>query len=342
MFAFCLFKQKKHLSVFLVLTMLFFVKNSIAESYIVVDLDTSKVINRHEAFKRWYPASLTKLMTAYLAFDALRLGKFTISTPVYISDHAKSVVPVRSKYKAGTYIPFISALQLILVHSTNDLAVALAEAIGGNEDNFVLQMNEMTKKIGMMRTHFMNPHGLFDKNHYSTAYDIALLATKIRQDFPQYAHFFKIQGLEMQNSRRIIKNSNNLLGRFEGADGLKTGFTCASGYNLAASATRDEKTLVAIVLGAQTIEDRELLTAQLLEEGFENKKDLSETLSSLQKEELNSDWNKVPDMRSFACGQAARKKNAPYVNSKKKAVFPSPYLSENLELKNIIPIKTFE
>jgi D-alanyl-D-alanine carboxypeptidase len=223
------------------------------------------VLSQDRAGAAWYPASLTKLMTAYLTFQALREGKLTLDQQITVSAIANMQEPSKIGVGAGRKVSVDFALQALLVHSANDMAVVLAEAVGGDLPSFVLKMNRTAKQIGMTGTRFLNPHGLHNPDHYSTARDLALLAAKVHQDFPGHRHYFDQE--HMTAGKRKLRNTNALLRLMKEADGMKTGFICPSGFNLVASATRDGRTLMAVVLGASSGTSRAEWAKSLLELG---------------------------------------------------------------------------
>lgn len=274
-----------------------------ANPYMVVDVASGKVLAHNEAFKRWYPASLTKMMTAYVAFRALRSGQKTLESPVRMSVAATKEPPSKMGYKAGSVMTMDTALKIMLVKSANDVAVAVGESLGGSKAGFVAMMNNEARRIGMFGSHFANPHGLPDPNNYSTARDMALLAAQLRREFPEYAHYFNTEAIDTGDGKKVQANYNILLGRFNGADGMKTGFVCASGFNLAGSATRNGRTIVAIVLGSPRQEDRTVQAAELLTNGFATKGGGGATLASLAP--YGSDNNQVTDLRAQICSQQA-------------------------------------
>ncbi len=240
-----------------------------ARPQIVLEADSGKVLSHKQAFDRWHPASLTKMMTAYVVFDAIKSGEITMGSPVRVSKYALSKPPSKMGFPVGTILNIENAIKIILVKSANDIAVAIAESLSGSEKAFAARMNKTARKLGMNGTNFVNPHGLHDPQQYTTARDMALLARALFRDFPQYAHLLKVPLLRFGNKQ--LKSYNRLLGRFEGADGIKTGYICASGFNIAASATRSGKRLIAIVLGAASSHERGIRTAKLLNSGFEGK-----------------------------------------------------------------------
>ncbi len=214
----------------------------------------------------WYPASLTKMMTAYLAFEALRDNKATPGTRVIISKNARKQPPTKLGLGVGKDIPLSDALRALIMKSANDVAVAIAETLGGSEQTFIKMMNQKAAELGMLNTHFINPHGLPAEQQVTTARDMALLSQALLRDFPEHAPLYAMT--ETQIGKITIGTHNAILKKVEGGDGIKTGFTCASGYNLAASATRDGRQMIAIVLGEPTSAKRNARAAALLEHGF--------------------------------------------------------------------------
>ncbi|HWD14841.1 D-alanyl-D-alanine carboxypeptidase [Pseudochrobactrum sp. sp1633] len=274
-----------------------------ANPYMAVDVATGKVLDHNDAFKRWYPASLTKMMTAYVVFRALRSGQKTLESPVRMSVAATKEPPSKMGYKAGSVLTLDNALKIMLVKSANDVSVAVGESIGGSKAGFAKMMNAEAKRIGMIGSNFTNPHGLPDPNNYSTARDMALLAAQLRREFPEYAHYFNTEAIDPGEGKKVQANYNILLGRFNGADGMKTGFVCASGFNLAGSATRNGRTIVAIVLGAAKQEDRALKAAELLQNGFATRGGGGATLATLAP--YGSNNNQATDLRAQICSQQA-------------------------------------
>lgn len=274
-----------------------------ANPYMTVDVATGKVLSHQNAFKRWYPASLTKMMSAYVVFRALRSGQLTLASPVRMSVAATKEPPSKMGYKAGSVMTLDTALKIMLVKSANDVSVAVGESVGGSKSRFVAMMNAEARRLGMFGTHFTNPHGLPDKNNYSTARDMALLAAQLRREFPEYAHYFSTEAIDPGAGKKIQPNYNILLGRFNGADGMKTGFVCSSGFNLAGSATRNGRTIVTVVLGAARQEDRAVLAADLLSKGFATRGGGGATLATLAP--YGSNNNQATDLRAQICSQQA-------------------------------------
>jgi D-alanyl-D-alanine carboxypeptidase len=226
-----------------------------------------RVIYAEDQDDLWHPASLTKIMTAYLAFEALKSGKITLETKIATSELANSQPPSKVGLPVGAEMTVDLALRALIIKSANDVAVMLAEHIGGSQDVFVEKMNATAKRLGMSRTVFVNPNGLPAPEQVTTAHDLGRLAKAVLRDFPEYASLWSM--VDMQIGRRRLRTHNGLLKTYEGADGLKTGFICDSGYNVVATATREGRKLVAVVLGESSGRERSLRAASMLEHGFQ-------------------------------------------------------------------------
>ncbi|WP_315722264.1 MULTISPECIES: D-alanyl-D-alanine carboxypeptidase family protein [unclassified Bradyrhizobium] len=237
-----------------------------AEALLLVEADTGKVLEAQNATYPWYPASVTKLMTAYVTLKAVKDGKASLDTLLTVSPTAASQSPSKMGYRPGTQVTVDNALKMMLVKSANDMAVVLAEGIGGSIDGFSIMMNETAQKLGMTQTSYVNPNGLPADGQITSARDLAILARAIIRDLPEYEYFVHIPSIRY--GRRVVQNFNRLIGRYPGADGFKTGFICASGYNLVASATRNGKRLIAVVLGASSGQMRAVRAIQMLDRGF--------------------------------------------------------------------------
>ncbi|TMJ58087.1 MAG: D-alanyl-D-alanine carboxypeptidase [Alphaproteobacteria bacterium] len=239
-----------------------------AEALLVVEADTGKVLEAQNATYPSYPASVTKLMTAYVTLKAVKEGRISLDTTLTVSPVAASQSPSKMGLRPGTQVTVDNALKMMLVKSANDMAVVLAEGVGGSIDGFSAMMNENAQRLGMTQTSYVNPNGLPADGQVTSARDLAMLARAIIGDVPEYEYFVHIPSIRF--GRRVTQNFNKLIGRYPGADGFKTGFICASGYNLVASATRNGKRLIAVVLGASSGQARAVKAAQLLERGFGN------------------------------------------------------------------------
>src|SRR5512141_413255 len=239
-----------------------------AEALLVVEADTGKVLEAQNATYPWYPASVTKMMTAYVTLKAVKDGKLTLDTLFSVSPVAASQSPSKMGFRPGTQVTVDNALKMMLVKSANDMAVVLAEGVGGSIDGFSALMNQNAQRLGMTQTSYVNPNGLPADGQITSARDLAILARAIIRDLPEYEYFVHIPSIRF--GRKVTQNFNKLIGRYPGADGFKTGFICASGYNLVASATRNGKRLIAVVLGASSGQIRAVRAAQMLERGFAN------------------------------------------------------------------------
>ncbi len=239
-----------------------------AEALLVVEADSGKVLQAENATYPWYPASVTKLMTAYVTLKAVKDGRISLDTLLTVSPVATAQSPSKMGFRSGTQVTVDNALKMMLVRSANDMAVVLAEGVGGSIDGFSAEMNQTAQRLGMTQTSYVNPNGLPAEGQITSARDLAILARAIIHDLPEYEYFVHIPSIRF--GRKVTQNFNKLIGRFPGADGMKTGFICASGYNLVASATRNGRRLIAVVLGASSGQMRAVRAAQLLERGFAN------------------------------------------------------------------------
>ena len=233
---------------------------------IVVDAKTGEVLYAQQADSPRYPASITKVMTLYLTFEALANGKLSPNEMITVSPRAAAEAPTKLGLRPGQTIAVADAMNAVAVKSANDMAVALAEKIGGNENRFAAMMTLKAQELGMNNSHFVNANGLPDSRQLTTARDIAILSRAVMRDYPQYYALFGRK--EFVWHGRVINNHNGLLGKMPGVDGIKTGFTNASGYNLAASAVRDNRRLIAVVMGGNSVAARDSHVADLLETGF--------------------------------------------------------------------------
>src|SRR5712672_2810085 len=237
-----------------------------AEALLVVEADTGKVLQAENATYPWYPASVTKLMTAYVTLNAVKDGRISLDSLLTVSPVAAAQSPSKMGFRPGIQVTVDNALKMMLVKSANDMAVVLAEGIGGSIDGFSAQMNQTAQRLGMTQSSYVNPNGLPADGQITSARDLAILARAIIRDLPEYEYFVHIPSIRF--GRKVTQNFNKLIGRYPGADGFKTGFICASGYNLVASATRNGRRLIAVVLGASSGTMRAVRAAQLLDRGF--------------------------------------------------------------------------
>jgi D-alanyl-D-alanine carboxypeptidase len=237
-----------------------------ATPYLVVDADSDQVLMENEATAPWYPASLTKLMTVYVALDAVRGGKLTLDTPLIMSARAARMPPSKMGFRPGTQVTLDNALKMLMVKSPNDVAVMVAEGVSGSIEAFADDMNADAQRLGLHESHFVNPNGLHNPAHVSSARDMATIARALLREFPDHADLFSIGALQL--GRQYIPNHNGLLGRYPGADGMKTGFTCPAGFNVVASANHSGRRLIVVVLGAPSARSRNQEAADLFDRGF--------------------------------------------------------------------------
>ena len=276
-----------------------------AEAKLLVDVATGKVLHAENATYPWYPASVTKLMTAYTVLRSVKEGRIKLDTVITVTRDAAAQQPVKMGFAVGTRLTIDNALKMMLVKSANDVAVAIAEGVGGSIGGFADMMNANARRLGMSESHFVNPNGLPAEDHVTSARDLAILARAIINEFPEYDFYFHIHSI--QYGSRVIHNYNSLLDRYPGADGMKTGFICASGYNLVATATRNGRRLIAIILGAWSGAVRAQQAASLLETGF-NGAGLSWLTPSLGTVDALAPIDaQPPNLREEMCGGHRRK-----------------------------------
>jgi D-alanyl-D-alanine carboxypeptidase len=237
-----------------------------AEARLLIDAESGRVLESENAAYPWYPASVTKLMTTYVTLRAIREERITLDTVLAVGPNAAAQLPSKMGFKVGTQLTVDNTLKMMLVHSANDMAVVLAEGVSGSIEKFSDQMNANAQRLGMTQTHYVNPNGLPDDQQVTSARDLAILARALLHEFPDYDSYWHIGAIRL--GKRVMRNTNRLLDAYPGADGMKTGFICASGFNLVASASRGDKRLIAVVLGASSSAARTLRAAQMFERGF--------------------------------------------------------------------------
>lgn len=233
----------------------------------VIDARSGEVLHSRNADTRLHPASLTKMMTLYVVFDAVRRGEITMDTKVKISRHAASEPPSKLGLRAGQTIALRYLVRAAAVKSANDAATALGEAIEGSEAAFARRMTRTAEAMGMTRTTFKNAHGLTESGHLSTARDMTTLGRQLFYDFPEYYNLFSRRSTDA-GLRQVANTNRRLLAAYRGADGIKTGYTNAAGFNLVASAERNGKRVIATVFGGQSTASRNARVAELLDMGF--------------------------------------------------------------------------
>lgn len=237
---------------------------------LVVDLSNGKILHAQNKHELRYPASLVKMMTLYITFKKINEGSLSLNKKLNVSRKAAAMPRTNLDLRAGSKITVREAILGMIVHSSNDAAVVLAEAIGGSEAEFVVIMNKQAKKLGMKNTTFRNASGWPHKQQKSTAYDLAKLAIALKQHFPQFFSWFTITKFTL-NGRTYVSH-NHIVRNYQWATGLKTGFTCSSGFNVATTASQNGKHLVGIVLGGDTSRARDKHMISLLDQSFKKAK----------------------------------------------------------------------
>jgi len=235
-------------------------------AHIVVDAETGKVISQSDADRTLYPASLTKIMTLLLVFEALDAKKVTLRSPVLFSTNAANMPPSKIGLKAKQSISIDNAIKSLVTKSANDVSVALAEKIGGSESRFAQMMNLRARQIGMTQTHFVNASGLHNPRQISSARDMAKLAMYAMKNYPHYYHYFSLK--EFAFNGKVHKNHNHLMKTYRGMDGMKTGYIAASGFNLVATAKQGNTRLIGVVFGGRSANTRNTQMANILDAAF--------------------------------------------------------------------------
>jgi D-alanyl-D-alanine carboxypeptidase len=236
------------------------------DAALIIDGKSGKVLYARNADAERHPASLTKMMTLYLLFEQLRSGTMTLSTEIPVSEHASQQAPTKLHLWPGSTIPVDTAIRAVVVKSANDVAVAIAEAIGGTESHFAEMMNAKARALGMEHTFYHNASGLPDEMQITTARDLATLARHLAYDFPQYFHYFGTSSFTFHG--QLYLGHDNLIGNYEGADGIKTGYTNASGFNLVSSVVRDNVHIIGVVMGGRSAHKRDMEMVRLLDDTF--------------------------------------------------------------------------
>ncbi|QLF71244.1 D-alanyl-D-alanine carboxypeptidase [Peteryoungia desertarenae] len=294
-----------------------------ANPTMVVDVGSGRVIAHEEAFKKWYPASLTKLMSVYTAFRAIKAGEISLNTVITMSEKAAAQPASKMYFRPGAQLTLDSALKLMIVKSANDVSVAVGEAISGSNDKFIARMNAEAQRLGMTSSRFVNANGLPGKGQYTTARDMALLAVALRREFPEYASYFALEGVT--TGSKDYPNFNLLIGRFNGADGMKTGYICASGFNQVSSATRNGRTVVSVVLGSDSLGARADLSAELLQKGLTASR-AGELLTQLRP--YGDGRDRVTDISAEICNPTARQIRSEGRDDAGRMKLLSPYIRE--------------
>jgi D-alanyl-D-alanine carboxypeptidase len=236
------------------------------DAALIIEADSGRVLYSRNANASRYPASLTKMMTLYLLFDALKKGTVTLSSPLAVSAHAASQKPTNLHLLAGDQITVENAIKAIVIRSANDVAVVIAEGLGGTESHFAQMMTQTARQMGMNNTYYHNASGLPDRLQVTTASDLSILARHLRTDFPQYFPYFATPSFYYRGVNYITHD--NLIGRYQGTEGMKTGFTVASGFNLVSCVVRNGRRLIGVVMGGRTAAKRDHEMMALLDTAF--------------------------------------------------------------------------
>jgi D-alanyl-D-alanine carboxypeptidase len=277
-----------------------------ADALLLIEADTGRVLHAENATYPWYPASITKIMTAYVTLRAVKEGRLRLDTLLTVSENALAQQPSKMGFPVGTQITVDDALKMLMVKSANDVAVVLAEGVSGSVEKFADEMNRAGARIGMTQSSWVNPNGLPAESQVTSARDMAILARAVIREFPEHELYWRIPAIKF--GRRVLRNYNKLIDRYPGADGMKTGFICASGFNLVATASRNGRRLIAVVLGAPSSTERAEKTARLLETGFGAGVGLSWLLPSLGSVDgLQPIAAAPPNLRDEVCGKNRRR-----------------------------------
>lgn len=270
---------------------------------ITFNVNTGKIYSQKNAFDRWYPASITKMMTAYVVLREVKRGKISMLSPVRQSANSQSKPASKMGFPIGTILTVEAALKIILVKSANDVASAVAESVGGSEAEFSRLMNKYAHEIGMTSSHFVNPHGLHNVAQYTSAHDLGLLARQIYREFPEHSKLFGLQAIQV--GKRKFRNHNALMRHFPGTIGMKTGFICAGGLSLVTASNFGKDIVVSVVLGASNGKERNVLAAEL--QSVARKRVESETLPELDAM-IAPEFSRQPlDIRDYVCGKKRKR-----------------------------------
>jgi len=236
---------------------------------IIIDADNGSVLHEVNATHSWYPASLTKLMTLYMTFDALKAGQIELYDTLRTSYHASRQPNSKLGLRQGETLTVQDAILALITRSANDASVVLAEHLGGTEESFAVKMTTKAHALGMYDTHFMNATGLPHQWQVTTSRDMAILAWKIQRNFPNYYPYFSAHSFNFKG--RELRGINKFTASYPGAEGMKTGFTCGSGYNLISAASQNGKRLIGVIMGGMTSAERYQLMINMMDDGFANR-----------------------------------------------------------------------
>ena len=266
---------------------------------IIIDAENGSVLHELNASHSWFPASLTKVMTLYMTFDALKSGQIRLSDTLTASHHASLQPNSKLGLRQGETLTVQDAILALITRSANDAAVVLAEHLGGTEENFAVKMTAMAHALGMYDTHFMNATGLPHQWQVTTSRDMAMLAWKTQRNFPNYYPYFSWHTFNFKG--RELRGINKFTASYPGAEGMKTGFTCGSGYNLISTASQNGKHLIGVVLGGMTSAERYQLMINMMNNGFANKYNQD---SAINIATMSNDSSGTPPFQ-LGCGNMA-------------------------------------
>ena len=276
-----------------------------AESMLLIEADSGRVLHSENATQPWYPASVTKVMTAYVTLKAVKAGRISLDTLITVSPDAVAQAPSKMGFKAGSQLTVDNALKMLMVKSANDIAVTLAEGVSGSIPAFSEEMNRAAARLGMTQTSYVNPNGLPADEQITSARDQAILARAIYRELPEFELYWRISAIKL--GRRVMRNYNTLLDRYPGTDGMKTGFICASGFNVVVSAKRNNRRLIAVVFGAPSGGVRAVKAAQMLERGFQSGSFSWLAPNSGTVETLKAIDASPPNLRDDICGKKRKR-----------------------------------
>ncbi len=292
-------------------------QQAMAKPALVYDLKSDLILYSEEPDRLWHPASLTKLMTAYLVFEALKNKKITLESELVNSAMARAQPPSKIGLPPSARLKVKKAIEILIVKSANDVAVMLAEKVGGSVTQFVRYMNQTARRLGMRSSKFYNPHGLPHQGQVTTARDMGILAKSLIRDFPEYNYIFSLGSVKV--GKRRMRSHNDLLRTYSGTDGMKTGFICASGFNVVASATRNGRRVIAVVLGARTPLIRRKRAMELFDYAFTNYWWKTLFPLNFSNVAVGSNVKTGPvNLRKVVCNYRPRKAKKKYVKRKAK------------------------
>jgi D-alanyl-D-alanine carboxypeptidase len=274
--------------------------SALANPTLVMDVDSGQVLIESQPTANWYPASLTKLMTLYVALHAVRDGRVSMDTPFVVSARAANMPPSKMGFRPGTLVTLDNAMKMLMVKSPNDVAITVAEGVSGSVEAFADEMNAAAARLGLRESHFVNPNGLPDVRQVSSARDMAMIGRALLKEFPEENDLFDIGALQL--GAQIITTHNGLIGRYPGADGMKTGFTCAAGFNVVASATHGGRRLITVILGSSSARERTAEAAALFDRGFSQWGGGLGAIESLPSPGVGA----APDMHQEICSRRGR------------------------------------